>query len=163
MPAHEQTRDVPYAADDMFALVAGIERYPEFLPWCGGARIRRRDTLDGKEVLIADLLISYKLFRERFTSKVTLDPAKRLIDVAYVEGPFRHLHNKWQFEPLADGGTRIHFFIDFEFRSQMLQKMMNAVFAKAFGRLMQAFVDRADELHGRRASSVFGPPVTSAD
>ncbi|MDO8840463.1 MAG: type II toxin-antitoxin system RatA family toxin [Parvibaculum sp.] len=163
MPAHEQTRDVPYAADDMFDLVAGIERYPEFLPWCGGARIRRRDTIDGNEVLLADLIISYKLFRERFTSKVTLDRATRLIDVAYVEGPFRHLHNKWQFEPLQGGGTRIHFFIDFEFRSQMLQKMMNAVFAKAFGRLMQAFVDRADAVYGRRAAPAFGPPVTSAE
>lgn len=163
MPAHEQTRDVPHAADDMFALVAGIEHYPEFLPWCGGARIRRRDTLDGKEVLLADLIVSYKLFRERFTSKVTLDRTARLIDVAYVEGPFRHLHNKWQFEPLAGGGTRIHFFIDFEFRSKTLQKMMNAVFAKAFGRLMQAFVDRADTLHGARAAPVFGAPVSSVE
>ncbi|WP_339828787.1 type II toxin-antitoxin system RatA family toxin [uncultured Parvibaculum sp.] len=163
MPAHEQTRDVPHAADDMFALVAAIERYPEFLPWCGGARIRRRDAQDDKEVLLADLIVSYKLFRERFTSKVTLDRTARLIDVAYVEGPFRHLHNKWHFEPLADGGTRIHFFIDFEFRSKTLQKMMNAVFAKAFGRLMQAFVDRADALHGAQATPAFGAPVSSAE
>jgi coenzyme Q-binding protein COQ10 len=163
MPAHEQIRDVPYTADDMFELVAGIERYPEFLPWCGGARIRRRDTIDGKEVLLADLIVSYKLFRERFTSRVTLDRAARLIDVAYVEGPFNHLHNKWQFEPLEDGSTRIHFFIDFEFRSRMLQKMMNAVFAKAFGRMMEAFIDRADALHGARRVSAFGPPAASPE
>lgn len=162
MPAHEQIRDVPHAADDMFALVADIERYPDYLPWCGGARIRRRDMVDGKEVLLADLIVSYKLFRERFTSKVTLDREARLIDVAYVEGPFRHLHNKWQFEPRPDGGTRIHFFIDFEFRSQMLQKMMNAVFSKAFSRMMQAFVDRADALHGRRDAPTFGAPATPA-
>ena len=132
-------------------------------PASSAIRIRRRDTVDGREVLLADLIISYKLFRERFTSKVTLDRTTRLIDVAYVEGPFRHLHNKWQFEPLENGGTRIHFFIDFEFRSQMLQKMMNTVFAKAFGRLMQAFIDRADELYGQRAAPAFGPPVTLAD
>ncbi|MBO6685942.1 MAG: type II toxin-antitoxin system RatA family toxin, partial [Parvibaculum sp.] len=79
MAAHEQIRDVPYAADDMFSLVAGIERYPEFLPWCSGARIRRRDMEEGKEVLLADLIVSYKVFREQFTSRVTLDREARII------------------------------------------------------------------------------------
>lgn len=148
MAAHEQIRDVPYAADDMFMLVAGIERYPEFLPWCSGARIRRREVENGKEILLADLIVSYKVFREQFTSRVTLDPKERLIDVAYVQGPFNYLHNKWHFEALPDGGTRIHFFIDFEFRSATLQKMISAVFAKVFAKMMQAFIDRADDLYG---------------
>lgn len=85
MAAHEQTRDVPYRPDDMFALVAGVDRYPEFLPWCNGARIRRRDKQGENEVLVADLIVSYKVFREQFTSRVTLNPAERRIDVAYVQ------------------------------------------------------------------------------
>ena len=159
MAAHEQIRDVPYAADDMFSLVAGIDRYPEFLPWCSGARIRRRDVEEGKEILLADLIVSYKVFREQFTSRVTLDRQERHIDVAYVQGPFNHLHNKWHFEVLPGGGTRIHFFIDFEFRSATLQKMISAVFAKAFAKMMQAFIDRADALYGGERNSPAGAPA----
>lgn len=150
MPAAHQTRDVPYRAEDMFGLVAGIERYPEFLPWCAGARIRRREPEGENEVLVADLIIAYKVFREQFTSRVVLDPATRRIDVHYLQGPFRHLANKWEFEPLPEGGSRIHFFIDFEFRSATLQKLMNGVFSKAFARLMQAFIDRAEAIYGRK-------------
>lgn len=151
MPAHEQIRDVPYTADDMFALVAGIDRYPEFLPWCSGARIRRRDREGENEVLLADLIVSYKVFREQFTSRVTLEKPGRKIDVAYVQGPFKYLHNKWHFEALPEGGTRIHFFIDFEFRSATLQKMIGAVFSRAFAKMMQAFIDRADALYGGKS------------
>lgn len=150
MPAAHQTRDVPYKADEMFALVAGIERYPEFLPWCAGARIRRREAEGENEVLIADLIIAYKVFREQFTSRVVLDDVARRIEVHYVQGPFRHLANKWEFEPLPEGGCRIHFFIDFEFRSVTLQKLMNSVFGKAFARMMQAFIDRADAVYGKK-------------
>ena len=166
MTAHEKIRDVPYAAEEMFGLVAAIDRYPDFLPWCSGARIRRREKIGDKEVLLADLIVSYKVFREQFTSRVTLDPEAGLIDVGYVQGPFSYLHNKWQFESLPEGGCRIHFFIDFEFRSATLQKMMGAVFAKAFGKMMQAFIDRADELYGgRRSSPSFEPgaPVPSSE
>jgi coenzyme Q-binding protein COQ10 len=147
MAAHEQTRDVPYRPDDMFALVAGVDRYPEFLPWCNGARIRRRDKQGENEVLVADLIVSYKVFREQFTSRVTLNPAERRIDVAYVQGPFKYLHNNWHFEALPGGGTRIHFFIDFEFRSATLEKMIGAVFSRAFAKMMQAFIDRAEALY----------------
>lgn len=150
MPAAHQTRDVPYGADQMFALVAGIERYPEFLPWCAGARIRQREEDGATEIVTADLIIAYKVFREQFTSRVVLDPAERKIDVQYVKGPFRHLSNKWEFEALPQGGSRIHFFIDFEFRSVTLQTLMNNVFAKAFARMMQAFIDRADALYGKQ-------------
>lgn len=163
MAAHEHIRDVPYAPDDMFSLVAGIDRYPEFLPWCAGARIRRRDMENGKEVLLADLIVSYKVFREQFTSRVTLDRDARIIDVGYVQGPFSYLHNNWRFEPLPDGGTRIHFCIDFEFKSATLQKMIGAVFSRAFGRMMEAFIDRADELYGARREAPLGAAVTSAE
>ena len=163
MPAHEQIRDVPYAADDMFALVAGVDRYPEFLPWCSGARIRRRDKDGENEVLLADLIVSYKVFRERFTSRVTLDRPARKIDVAYVQGPFKYLHNKWYFESRPEGGTRIHFFIDFEFRSATLQKMIGAVFSRAFAKMMQALIDRADALYGGKGPAAReGLPVATS-
>jgi coenzyme Q-binding protein COQ10 len=149
MPAAHQTRDVPYSADDMFDLVAGIELYPTFLPWCAAARIRKREQDGSKEIVTADLIIAYKVFREQFTSRVVLDKQARDIDVHYVQGPFKYLANKWQFEPLSEGGSRIHFFIDFEFRSATLQKLISGVFSKAFARMMQAFIDRADELYGR--------------
>ena len=154
MTAAHQTRDVPYTADQMFALVAGIEDYPTYLPWCVGARIRRRETDNGNEVLTADLIVAYKMFREQFTSRVTLDKVARTIDVHYVQGPFKYLANKWEFEPLPEDGSRIHFFIDFEFRSVTLQKLMNGVFAKAFSRMMQAFIDQADKLYGATSSRV---------
>jgi coenzyme Q-binding protein COQ10 len=159
MPAAHQTRDVPYAADDMFSLVAGIELYPTFLPWCAAARIRKREAEGETEVVTADLIIAYKVFREQFTSRVVLDKATRTIDVHYVQGPFKYLANKWQFEPLAEGGSRIHFFIDFEFRSATLQKLISGVFSKAFARMMQAFVDRADALYGKQAL----PPLGSSE
>lgn len=144
MTATQQTRDVPFAPDDMFALVSGIEQYPDFLPWCVGARIRKREAEGHREVVTADLIVSYKLFREQFTSRVELDKPERKIDVHYVQGPFKYLTNKWHFEMLPNGYCRIHFYIDFEFRSIMLQKLMNGVFAKAFSRLMQAFIDEAE-------------------
>lgn len=148
MTAAHQTRDVPYTADEMFLLVASIDLYPTFLPWCAGARIRKREMDGEQEVLTADLIVAYKVFREQFTSRVVLDKAACVIDVHYVQGPFKYLANKWRFEPLAEGGSRIHFFIDFEFRSVTLQKLMNGVFSKAFTRMMQAFIDRAEDVYG---------------
>tara|TARA_R110000868_G_scaffold366984_1_gene629930 strand:- start:1316 stop:1837 length:522 start_codon:yes stop_codon:yes gene_type:complete len=144
MTATQQTRDVPFAPEDMFALVSGIEQYPDFLPWCVGARIRKREAEGHNEVVTADLIVSYKMFREQFTSRVTLDKPERKIDVHYVQGPFKYLNNKWHFEKLPNGYCRIHFYIDFEFRSIMLQKLMTGVFAKAFSRMMQAFIDEAE-------------------
>ncbi|HEX7776137.1 MAG TPA: type II toxin-antitoxin system RatA family toxin [Parvibaculum sp.] len=159
MPAAHQTRDVPYAAGDMFDLVAGIELYPAFLPWCAAARIRKRERDGATEIVTADLVIAYKVFREQFTSRVVLDKAAHDIDVQYVQGPFKYLKNRWRFEALPDGGSRIHFFIDFEFRSVALQKLIGGVFSKAFTRMMQAFIARADELYGKRKL----PPVASSE
>ena len=115
------------------------------------------------EVLTADLIVSYKVFREQFTSRVVLDRAARIVDVHYVQGPFKYLSNKWQFEALPDGGCRIHFYIDFEFRSRTLQRMMNGVFSKAFSRMMQAFIDQAGQRFAKVVAPSAPPPQLEPD
>ena len=149
MPTHAEKRVLPYTPEQMFELVARIERYPEFLPWCVAARVRRRE---GKNVW-ADLIIGFKMFRERFTSKVTLDRAAHRIDVAYTEGPFRYLNNHWVFKPAPDGGTFIDFYVDFEFRSMVLQKIIGALFGEAVRRMVGAFEHRAQQLYGAHVPS----------
>ena len=143
MPTHAEHRRLPYTAEQLFDLVADVERYPEFLPWCVAARIRER----GERVLIADLMIGSKMVRERFTSRVVLDRPRR-IDVAYSEGPFRYLNNHWDFVPDADGGCVIDFFVDFEFRSRMLQRLIEVLFNEAVRRMVGAFETRARALYG---------------
>jgi coenzyme Q-binding protein COQ10 len=145
MPTHAEQRFIPYTPEQLFALVADIERYPEFLPWCVGARIRER----GPDLIVADLIIGFRMFRERFTSRVRLDPPRR-IDVAYTEGPFRYLNNSWTFERVP-GGTRIDFFVDFEFKSRVLQKIIELLFAEAVKRMVGAFETRARTLYGAPA------------
>ena len=142
MPTHGEQRVLPYTPEQMFALVADVERYPEFLPWCVGARVRERRT----ELIVADLIIGFRMFRERFTSRVKLDPPKR-IDVAYTEGPFRYLNNHWIFER-APGGCRVVFFVDFEFKSRLLQKVIEVLFSEAVRRMVGAFEKRARDLYG---------------
>ncbi len=144
MPTHAEQRVLPYRPDQLFDLVADIERYPEFLPWCVAARIRSRQ---GQEIL-ADLVIGFKMIRERFTSRVKLDRAGRRIDVSYSEGPFKYLNNHWLFEEMPDGSTRIDFFVDFEFRSVMLQKIIGVLFNEAVRRMVAAFEARAKALYG---------------
>ena len=155
MPTHAEQRVLPYTQQQLFDLVADIERYPEFLPWCVGARIRERR----QDVIVADLLIGFRMVRERFTSKVTLSRPNR-IDVAYSEGPFRYLDNHWVFEPTGDGGCRIDFFVDFEFRSRMLQKLIGVLFNEAVRRMVAAFEGRARQLYGPKSAA---PPIVKAD
>lgn len=142
MPRHAETRLLPYTPEQLFALVVDIERYPEFLPWCVAARIRERRA----NLITADLVIGFRMFRERFTSRVTLDPPER-IDVAYTEGPFRYLRNHWSFAP-AEGGCLVDFFVDFEFSSRLLQKLIGVVFTEAVRRMVAAFERRARQLYG---------------
>src|SRR3546814_3290194 len=130
MPTHAERRFLPYTQEQLFTLVAEVERYPEFLPWCIAARIRSRQD----NVVVADLVIGFKMVRERFTSRVTLDPPQR-IDVAYTEGPLRYLNNHWVFEP-APGGCVIAFFVDFEFKSAILQRIIGALFNEAVRRMV---------------------------
>lgn len=158
MPTHAHKREVPYPPGDMFALVADIERYPEFLPWCAGARIGRREPLpDGlSEIVTADLIVAYKMFREQFTSRVTLDRPALRIDVMYLQGPFRRLVNHWSFEPHGADGCLIDFYIDFEFKSRTLQKLMESVFDRAVARLVAGFIDRADEIYAASPTPPLG-------
>jgi coenzyme Q-binding protein COQ10 len=141
MPSHAEARFLPYRPDLLFDLVADIESYPEFLPWCVGARILKRDG----NVVTADLMVGFKMLRETFTSTVTFDRPNR-IDVRYTSGPLRYLHNQWIFRP-RDGGCEIDFFIDFEFRSRLLKRLMEPLFHEAVRRMVTAFAARAAALH----------------
>jgi coenzyme Q-binding protein COQ10 len=152
MPTHAEKRIVPYTADEMFALIADVARYPEFLPWCAAARIRGTTPLpDGSgTVMDADLVVSFKVYREKFGSRVTTHPEARTIDVEYLDGPFRYLQNHWHFRPLAGDRCEIDFFVDFEFRSAILQKLIGLVFHEAMLRIVRAFERRAEALYGVR-------------
>ena len=151
MPQHKDSRILPYTADQMYALVADIERYPEFLPWNTAARIRsRRAEPDGSELVEADLVISFKVFRERFGSRVTLWPAQKRIDTEYLDGPFKYLKSGWSFADLPHGSCKVDFFVDFEFRNAILGKVIGVVFGEAMSRIVRAFEDRAKTLYGSR-------------
>jgi coenzyme Q-binding protein COQ10 len=151
MPTHAEKRRMPYSAGEMYALIADVASYPEFLPWCTGARIRSRKARgDGSEVVEADLVISFKLFRERFGSRVTLRPAESKIDVAYLDGPFRYLNNHWRFEAVGETACEVDFYVDFEFKSKALQMVIGVVFNEAMRRIVRAFEERAAQLYGAR-------------
>jgi coenzyme Q-binding protein COQ10 len=153
MPTHAEQRVLPYTPEQLFSLVADIERYPEFLPWCVAARIRERRP----DLIVADLVIGFRMFRERFTSRVALDPPRR-IDVTYAEGPFRYLTNHWQFEPVP-GGCRVDFFVDFEFKSRLLQRVIEMLFSEAVRRMVAAFEARAQQLYGPAPADPAGRPA----
>ncbi|QEU07771.1 type II toxin-antitoxin system RatA family toxin [Paracoccus yeei] len=151
MPQHSDSRILPYTADQMYALVADIERYPEFLPWNSAARIRARTPgPEGSEVVEADLVISFKVFRERFGSRVTLWPDRKRIDTEYLDGPFRYLKSGWSFAdlPAPETGCKVDFFVDFEFRNAILGRVIGVVFGEAMTRIVRAFEDRARALYG---------------
>jgi coenzyme Q-binding protein COQ10 len=134
----------------MFDLVADVERYPEFVPLCRGLKVRKRSTEgEGVEVLVADMTVAYKLVREAFRSRVTLERPKLQILVEYLEGPFSHLENRWSFVPTGESVCEVEFFIDYEFRSRTLGLLMGAMFDAAFRRFAAAFERRADQIYGR--------------
>src|SRR6218665_4035860 len=139
MPQFETTRPVKHTAEQMFDLVADVERYPEFLPLCEGLSVRSRKERDGKELLVADMTVGYKAIRETFTTQVLLNHTERAIDVKYIDGPFRYLDNRWRFEPSGEAGCDVHFFIDYEFKSRILGAMMGAMFERAFRMFAEAF------------------------
>ena len=143
MPTHAEQRVVPYRPDQMFDLVADVDRYPEFLPWCVGSRIRERTD----DVILADLIIGYKMIRERFTSRVETQRSENRIGVSYADGPFRYLNNTWEFKPHEDG-CLVDFYVDFEFKNRMLQRIMGLFFNEAVRRMVVAFENRADALYG---------------
>jgi coenzyme Q-binding protein COQ10 len=145
MPTHAEKQVVPYTPEQLFDLVADVGKYPQFLPWCVAARVRSQTRYE----LVADLTIGFGPFRETFTSRVTLNRPER-IKVRYENGPFRYLNNQWDFRPHA-GGTEVAFFVDFEFRSRILQAAIGVVFNEAVRRMVNAFRKRARE--------IYGPPV----
>ncbi len=142
---------MPYSADEMYALVADVESYAEFLPWCAASRVRQRRRTEAGEVLDAELVISFRVFRESFGSRVTLRPEQQKIDVEYLEGPFRYLNNHWHFKPISETECEVDFFVDFEFRSRMLQSLIGVVFNEAMRRIVRAFEQRAEALYGKRS------------
>lgn len=143
MPTHAEKRVLRYSREELFQLVADVHRYPEFLPWCVGARIVSRE----ENRLTADLTIGFKLFRETFRSEVTLDRPNQ-VRVRYLNGPFRYLDNTWTFREV-EGGTEVDFFVDFEFRSRLLQAVIGTVFNEAVRLMVRAFERRAMQLYGR--------------
>ena len=150
--SRQSSTPVPYSAGQMFALVADIERYPEFLPWCVALRIAERRQESHLEFITADMAVAYRVFRERFRSLVRLDHASKSIDVEYVDGPFRSLANKWAFKDEKNGGSIVDFSIEFEFRSLLLQATAQSVFEKAFVKMSDAFVERADIVYGNSSN-----------
>lgn len=147
MPTHSETRVLPYAAQQMYDLVADVANYPKFLPWTAAARIRSVEDEGDRQVMLADLVISFKVFRERFGSRVTLYPAQMRIDTEYLDGPFSHMESNWRFSP-APVGCEVSFFVDFEFRNRLLQGATTVFFNEAMARVVRAFERRARELYG---------------
>lgn len=149
MPSHSERQFLPYPPQAMYDLVADIEHYPQFLPWCRAARILERKESE----FLGELVISFHHFTESYTSRVILDPAPSpeataAIDVTMVKGPFEYLTNNWRFIPTDDGGTQVDFTLDFKFRSRILEKLIGGLFGKATTRMVSAFKQRAEDLYG---------------
>jgi coenzyme Q-binding protein COQ10 len=150
MPSFRTKRRIAHAASDMFDLVADVERYPAFVPMCERLVVRDRMPLDqGRFALVAEMTVGYKLFRETFTSRVTLDRPGLSILVEYLDGPFRTGENRWHFRPQGEDACDVEFFITYEFRSRTLGMLMGSVFDAAFRRFAHAFETRADKIYGR--------------
>lgn len=151
MPQFSTKRRVRHAASDMFALVADVEKYPEFVPLCSAMRVRsRHDKGDGVTVMTAEMTVAYKLIRQTFTSRATLDQSKLTILVEYLDGPFSRMQNHWAFHATGENTCEVEFFIDYEFRSRTFAMLMGAMFETVFRRMASAFEKRADEVYGRK-------------
>ena len=153
MHVYETKHRVAHSADDMFALIAEIEDYPKFLPLCEDLTVRRREQRDGKDVLTATMVVGYKFLRESFTTQVSLDPRSRTILIAYLDGPFSFLENRWHFAPLGEKSCEVDFYIAYSFRSHMFERLMGGLFDRAVRKYTDAFEARADEIYGRAAET----------
>ncbi len=147
MPTHAEKRILRHRPEEVFQIVADVHRYPEFLPWCVGARVLSRD----EQKLVADLTIGFKVFRETFRSDVTLQ-RPGMVQVQYLDGPFRYLNNTWKLREVPQG-TEVDFFVDFEFKSRMLQAVIGTVFNEATRLMVRAFERRAMHIHGRNSAA----------
>jgi coenzyme Q-binding protein COQ10 len=148
MPTHSETKRLPYTAQQMYDLVADVQNYPEFLPWTAAARVRAVEDMGDHQVMLADLVISFKVFRERFGSRVTLWPETKRIDTEYLDGPFRKMVSNWAFFDAEDGGCDVSFHVDFAFRSKLLETTATIFFNEAMQRVVRAFEQRANDLYG---------------
>lgn len=148
MPRHSETRHLPYTPEQVFDLVADVERYDEFLPWVVAVRVRS----SSERETVADLVVGFSAFKERFTSRVVKERPERIC-VDYVEGPLKYLHNEWRFERADDGGTIVHFSVDFAFRSRIFESLAGQMFDRALRRMTGAFEERAAALYGINKSS----------
>jgi coenzyme Q-binding protein COQ10 len=152
MPKFNSRRRVNHSAAQMFDLVADVERYPEFVPLCRSLKIRQRTPKpDGTEIVVCDMTVSFKLVREGFTSRVTLDRPNLKILVEYLQGPFSNLENRWSFEPKSETTCDVGFYLSYEFKSRMLAMLMGTMFDAAFQRFAAAFEKRADMIYGRQS------------
>ncbi len=143
MPEHKETRILSFSASHLFDIVSDIEKYPEFLPWCIACRIKEQKN----NTIIADMAVGYKFFRETFNCKVILDPDAKTIDVSYISGPLKHLSNAWTFKDIDDGeACEVDFYLDYAFKSTVLQKIMDGFFDVAFKRMVASFEERAQDL-----------------
>jgi len=157
MPVHRETRDLPYSAAQMFALVADVGRYQEFLPWVVGTRIRS----DSETEMLADVLVGFKGLREQFSSRV-IKVRNQSIDVDYLDGPLKQLHNEWRFRTRDGGGCHVDFYVEFTFKNRMFEKLAGQMFAKALHKMTSAFVDRAGEIYGKNYAPSSGSSSSSA-
>jgi coenzyme Q-binding protein COQ10 len=148
MPRHSETRHLPYTPEQLFDLVADVKDYNQFLPWVVAVRVRS----SSEKETVADLVVGFNAFKERFTSRVVKDRPHRIC-VDYVEGPLKYLHNEWEFDRAADGGTNLHFAVDFAFRSRLFETLAGSMFDRALRRMTNAFEQRAAALHGINSSS----------
>ncbi|MBK8009337.1 MAG: type II toxin-antitoxin system RatA family toxin [Rhizobiales bacterium] len=152
MNSYRTTRRVKHSAAKMFDLVADVEKYPEFVPMCESLHIRKRSgEAEGVEIIIADMTVAYKIIRETFSSRVTLDRPKLSVLVEYLDGPFSHLENRWRFRPENEKVSEVDFYIAYEFKSKMLGMVMGALFDSAFRRFAEAFERRADKIYREKA------------
>jgi coenzyme Q-binding protein COQ10 len=152
MPSHSETRRLPYTARQMYDLVADVARYPEFIPWTIATRVREVEPAGDHAVMHADMVVGFKMFREKFLSRVTLWPQALKIDTEYVDGPFEHLVSNWHFVE-AETGCEVRFHVDFEFRNRLLRGAAGLFFMDAMQRIVRAFETRADTLYGPAAAS----------
>jgi coenzyme Q-binding protein COQ10 len=151
MPQFETHRPAAHSAADMFALVADVEKYPEFLPLCEGLVVQSRKQREDKTLLVAAMTVGYKAIRETFTTQVLLKPEEKVIEVKYIDGPFKYLNNVWRFTDTGPVRSEVHFFIDYEFKSRILGALMGSMFDRAFRMFSEAFEKRADEIYGTAA------------
>jgi coenzyme Q-binding protein COQ10 len=157
MPRHTEQRDLPYTPEQLFDLVADVKSYPQFLPWVAAVRVRSDSDTD----MVADLVVGFRALKETFTSKV-IKERPREIEIDYIEGPLKYLHNNWKFRPDGHGGTIVDFCVDFAFRSRIFETIAGQVFDRALRRMIGAFEERAHALYGAAASGKSNSSAQSA-